>query len=118
MSGKNTSFPASPVPDPRPEIRDLSLFLEKDGRVRLLSTPTSDCMTALVAERRRNQFERGAVALAIFASVSEAMKKSLTTSCPFFLLSSSLTFAIIMGMLMSTGQISLQSPQETHSCAK
>src|SRR5271170_2541735 len=118
MSGKKTTFPALPDPVPRGASLDLSLFLAKAGSVLLLSTPTSDCITDLETPLRMSQLDTGAVALASFARVSEDMKKSLTSNWPFSFTSSSLTLAIIIGMLMSTGQISLQRPQETHRCAK
>src|SRR5208282_2355826 len=120
MSGKNTTFPDGPA-TALPGCRRtssllLSLLLEKGGRVLLLSTPTAFSIRYRHAEFLIAQFETGAVALANFASRSDDVKKLLVRSCPFSSISSSFTLAIIIGMSMPTGQISLQRPQEMQRC--
>src|SRR2546422_10417707 len=112
MSGKNTTFPDVPSPSGAPSSLSLSLLLAKVGSFLLLSTPKTFSIMYLENGFFITQFERGAVELASQASVSDEAKNQFALIWPFLSTSSCFTFAIIIGMSMSIGQISLQRPHE------
>src|SRR4029077_20989217 len=82
-----------------------------------LSIPNNRSMKYLESELCMTQLERGAVELAILAKSSDLDRTLFARSCPYFSTSFSLTLAIIIGMSISAGQISLHRPQEMQRCA-
>jgi len=91
---------------------------EKGGSVRRRSIPRVFSIIHRTARFCSIQFDTGAVAHANLANGSAAIITRFTLGCGWVWASRSFTAAIIIGISMSAGQMSLHNPQEMHSGAK